>query len=71
MKLQQRASKKASYSLHMKDISPVLAEIKDSQIFMPGMKSALTVASIHDHIAVLPTKTKPKKLVLKGSDGKL
>lgn len=53
-----------------KDISPTLADMKNTQISMPGMKIALTVAGIHDHVAVLPTKTKPKKLVFQGCDGK-
>lgn len=70
LKLQQRVTKRSSYSLHMRDISPTLAEMRDTQISMPGMRSVLTIAVIQDHIAVLPTKTKPKKLVFQGSDGK-
>jgi PI-3-kinase-related kinase SMG-1 len=29
-----------------------------------------TVQSIHDHVTVLPTKTRPKKLNFQGSDGR-
>uniref|UniRef100_A0A1B6CNV0 non-specific serine/threonine protein kinase n=1 Tax=Clastoptera arizonana TaxID=38151 RepID=A0A1B6CNV0_9HEMI len=70
-KLQARASKRASYALKMSDVSPAVATLKNTQIAMPGVKTLLTIAGVHDHIAVLPTKTKPKKLVFQGSDGQM
>lgn len=70
-KLQARATKRTSYALKMSDVSPGLAVLKDTQIAMPGVKTLLTIAGVHNHIAVLPTKTKPKKLVFQGSDGQM
>lgn len=70
-KLQARATKRASYALRMSDVSPALADLHNTQIAMPGVKTVLTISAIHNHIAVLPTKTKPKKLVFQGSDGKM
>ena len=70
-KLQARATKRASYALRMNDVSPALADLRNTQIAMPGVKIVITISAIHNHIAVLPTKTKPKKLVFQGSDGKM
>jgi PI-3-kinase-related kinase SMG-1 len=59
----------------MVDISPALASLKDSVIAMPGVASRsgtiITVSAVDNNIAILPTKTKPKKLVFHGSDGQL
>ena len=67
-------NKRAAYSLHMEDVSPALASLKNSRIAMPGVSSRhskiVTIAAVHSHIAILPTKTKPKKLLFYGSDGK-
>lgn len=72
-RLQQRAQKRAAYTIHMVDISPALAGLKDSLIAMPGVASRsgniITVSAVDNNIAILPTKTKPKKLVFHGSDG--
>lgn len=68
--LQTRISKRGSYSLKMDTISPILANLKDTKIAMPGVESVVTVASINNNVAILPTFTKPKKLVFYGSDGK-
>ncbi|VVC40721.1 Hypothetical protein CINCED_3A013789 [Cinara cedri] len=70
MNLQSRISKRGSYSLKMETISPVLANLKDTKIAMPGVERVVTVASIHNNVAILPTFTKPKKLIFYGSDGK-
>ncbi|CAI6351779.1 unnamed protein product [Macrosiphum euphorbiae] len=69
--LQSRISKRGSYSLKMETISPVLANLKDTKIAMPGVERVVTVASIHNNVAILPTFTKPKKLIFYGSDGKV
>nr|NVI76415.1 no-on-and-no-off transient C [Cucujiformia] len=70
-KFQQKINKRSSYSLKMQDISPVLANIRDMMIAMPGLNSTKTVRISHvsNVVSILPTKTKPKKLVFYGSDG--
>lgn len=68
-KLQSRATKRASYALRMADVSPSLAQLNNTKIAMPGVESKVTISALNNHIAVLPTKTKPKKLVFHGSDG--
>ncbi|CAG9824418.1 unnamed protein product [Phaedon cochleariae] len=72
-KFQQKFHKRASYSLKMQDISPVLHAMKDTVIAMPGLaskaKKNITISHISNTVSILPTKTKPKKLVFYGSDG--
>ncbi|CAL1541344.1 unnamed protein product [Lymnaea stagnalis] len=71
--LQQRAQKRNSLQLKMEDISPKLAALTNSVIPMPGLTSAgkiITIAAVHSTTQILPTKTKPKKLIFVGSDGK-
>lgn len=69
--LQTKIGKKGvSYSLKMEKISPILAQLKDTKIAMPGVERVVTVASIDNSVAILPTCTKPKKLTFHGSDGK-
>lgn len=75
IKLQQRVNKRTSYILKMCDISPILAEMRDTVITMPGLHTnqrtvRVTIKSIENNVAILPTKTRPKKLVFYGSDGK-
>ncbi|VVC99289.1 unnamed protein product [Leptidea sinapis] len=75
VKLQQKVNKRTSYILKMSDISPVLADMKDTVITMPGLHSnqrtmRITIKSIENNVAILPTKTRPKKLIFYGSDGK-
>ncbi|XP_034250537.1 serine/threonine-protein kinase SMG1 [Thrips palmi] len=73
-RLNVRNNKRAAHTLRMEDISPTLASLKDSCIAMPGVRSGkgriITIASVHNLIYILPTKTKPKKLMFHGSDGK-
>ncbi|KAG9306966.1 hypothetical protein G9A89_000880, partial [Geosiphon pyriformis] len=60
-------------SLKLADVSPFLATIKSSAITMPGLPSQsdhVTIQSFDENITILPTKTKPKKLNLLGSDGR-
>lgn len=75
IKLQQKVNKRTSYILRMSDISPVLADLKDTVITMPGVHTnqrtvRVTIKSVENNVAILPTKTRPKKLVFYGSDGK-
>ncbi|XP_077868684.1 serine/threonine-protein kinase SMG1-like [Saccoglossus kowalevskii] len=71
--LQQRASKRATHLLQMDEISPRLAQMKSTVISMPGLTAqthqVVTIESFSTSVTILPTKTKPKKLVFIGSDG--
>ncbi|XP_031845911.1 serine/threonine-protein kinase Smg1 isoform X3 [Nomia melanderi] len=72
-KLAQRVHRRAAYSLAMNDISPVLANLRDTRIAMPGVAAndnkIVSIRSVDNNVQILPTKTKPKKLVFHGSDG--
>lgn len=72
-KLAQRVHKRGAHSLLMTDISPTLANLKDTCIAMPGVNMVnnkiVTIRSVDNNVQILPTKTKPKKLVFHGSDG--
>lgn len=74
--LQQRAQKRTANSLKMIDISPVLAQMRNTAISMPGVENStdcfqLTyIKSVDNIVHILPTKTKPKKLAFHGSDGR-
>ncbi|XP_069036868.1 serine/threonine-protein kinase SMG1 isoform X1 [Lepisosteus oculatus] len=73
LSLQQRAQKRASYLLHLDEISPRLAAMLSTEIALPGEVSAtdaITIQSVGNTITILPTKTKPKKLYFLGSDGR-
>lgn len=73
LNLQQRAQKRASYVLRLEEISPWLAAMTNTEIALPGEVSArdtITIHSVGSTITILPTKTKPKKLLFLGSDGK-
>uniref|UniRef100_A0A667Z9R8 non-specific serine/threonine protein kinase n=1 Tax=Myripristis murdjan TaxID=586833 RepID=A0A667Z9R8_9TELE len=72
LSLQQRAQKRASYLLHLDEISPRLASMTNTEMALPGEVSAtdaVTIQSVGNTITILPTKTKPKKLFFQGSDG--
>ncbi|KOC68709.1 Serine/threonine-protein kinase SMG1 [Habropoda laboriosa] len=72
-KLAQRVHRRAAYSLSMNDISPILANLRNTCIAMPGVAAndnkIVTIESVDNNVQILPTKTKPKKLVFHGSDG--
>ncbi|XP_020505278.1 serine/threonine-protein kinase SMG1 [Labrus bergylta] len=73
MSLQQRAQKRASYLLHLDEISPRLVSMSTTEMALPGEVSAsdaVTIQSVGNTITILPTKTKPKKLFFLGSDGR-
>jgi PI-3-kinase-related kinase SMG-1 len=61
--------------LVLEDISPRLAARQASAISMPGLSARdpaklVTIQSFKKDVLILPSKTKPKKLFLVGSDGK-
>ncbi|OAD60741.1 Serine/threonine-protein kinase SMG1 [Eufriesea mexicana] len=72
-KLAQRVHRRAAYSLSMNDISPVLANLRNTCIAMPGVAAndnkIVTIESVDNNVQILPSKTKPKKLMFHGSDG--
>ncbi|KAK2533370.1 Smg1 [Columba guinea] len=73
LSLQQRAQKRASYLLRLEEISPWLAAMLNTEIALPGevsTRDTVTIHSVGSTITILPTKTKPKKLLFLGSDGK-
>ncbi|OXB81814.1 UNVERIFIED_CONTAM: hypothetical protein H355_015011 [Colinus virginianus] len=73
LSLQQRAQKRASYLLRLEEISPWLATMRNTEIALPGevsTRDTVTIHSVGSTITILPTKTKPKKLLFLGSDGK-
>lgn len=67
---QQRMQKMSSTVLKMSDISPVLANMKNTAISMPGVHANEFIVSVEQNVFTLPTKTKPKKLAFYGSNGK-
>ncbi|XP_075154551.1 serine/threonine-protein kinase Smg1 [Haematobia irritans] len=70
---QQRPLRGSSSTIRIADVSPVLANMKNTTISMPGVdtygKTAVYIKSVESTIYILPTKTKPKKLSLCGSNG--
>lgn len=84
--LQQRSQKKSANQFKMTDISPVLAQMKNTVISMPGIEHHrncssssryeteqnrwIYIRSVDNFVQILPTKTKPKKLAFYGSDGR-
>ena len=62
----------SSISLH--EVSPHLAAISSSNITLPGLENLgeepVTLESFNLDVSVLPTKTKPKKISMIGSDGR-
>ncbi|KAL6068818.1 Serine/threonine-protein kinase smg1 [Balamuthia mandrillaris] len=63
-------------SLKLADLSPKLANMRSSVISMPGLsgnndkgQGTVTIHSFADTVGIIPTKTKPKKIKLIGSDG--
>ncbi|KAI1319718.1 hypothetical protein EDD11_003412 [Mortierella claussenii] len=58
--------------LQLSNLSPELASIQSSLIDIPSpnQDAGITIQSFEQQVVVIPTKTKPKKLTLLGSDGK-
>lgn len=59
--------------LHMSDVSPVLSAMRQSLVAVPGTfrpsGPLITIASFQSRIAVMPSKQKPRRFGLTGSDG--
>ena len=72
--LQQKAQKRSSLILSMEQISERLSRLRNTVIAMPGITTSghevVTVEAVQNMVHILPTKTKPKKMVLLGSDGR-
>lgn len=83
--LQQRSQKRSATTFKMADISPVLAQMKNTVISMPGIEHLqnrsssrsdadqnrwIYIRSVDNFVQILPTKTKPKKIAFYGSDGR-
>ncbi|KAI8921224.1 hypothetical protein DFJ77DRAFT_155438 [Powellomyces hirtus] len=61
-----------SRQLKLSDVSPYLAKFRNSVVPMPGLSlhgGNVTIQSFAADIQILPTKTKPKKIQLLGSNG--
>ncbi|XP_055909160.1 serine/threonine-protein kinase Smg1 [Eupeodes corollae] len=71
---QQRLQKNSQSALKMLDISPVLANMRNTAISMPGVETTenepIFIKAVDNTVYILPTKTKPKKLAFFGSNGK-
>ena len=70
--LHMRSQRRQCSSLALDSISPKLASLKSTVIPLPGKDGAhqCTIYSIANSIVVLQTKTKPKKLLFVGSNGR-
>ncbi|KAI4298401.1 hypothetical protein L6164_031967 [Bauhinia variegata] len=78
------ASYQRKSSISLQEVAPKLALLSSSDVPMPGLEKQIKVsdsnkatalngvvkiASFHEQVTILSTKTKPKKLVILGSDG--
>lgn len=79
------ASYQKKASIYLAEVAPLLAQLSSSDVPMPGLErqtmigesdsgftspdGIVTIASFAEQVSILPTKTKPKKLVIVGSDG--
>ena len=72
--LMQRSQKRMASPISLHEVSPHLAAITSSNITLPGLENIgehpVTLESFDLDIHVLPTKTKPKKIAMIGSDGR-
>uniref|UniRef100_A0A1I8IW13 PI3K/PI4K domain-containing protein n=1 Tax=Macrostomum lignano TaxID=282301 RepID=A0A1I8IW13_9PLAT len=57
--------------LSLAEISPALARLRATRVPMPGLGAELTLDGIQDEVQILPTKTKPKRLHFRASNGRL
>jgi hypothetical protein len=62
-------------TIKLRDISPLLAQISSSKISLPGVHpdysgDIVTIQSFEPLVAIIPTKTRPKKITILGSDGR-
>uniref|UniRef100_A0A915JTJ2 Non-specific serine/threonine protein kinase n=1 Tax=Romanomermis culicivorax TaxID=13658 RepID=A0A915JTJ2_ROMCU len=73
--LNARATRRSNWQLTLNQISPILSNLRSTQIPMPGVRKcadgrSIYIESIGSDVVILPTKTRPKKLSFVGSDGK-
>ncbi|KAL4581244.1 hypothetical protein LXL04_017454 [Taraxacum kok-saghyz] len=58
-------------SVSLSEVAPHLSLLSSSDVPMPGQRgNIITIASFSNQLTILPTKTKPKKLLIVGSDGR-
>ena len=62
-------------ALKLDDIAPALSALRESPVAVPGLLTgngggSVTVHSVESAVAVLSTKTRPKRIVIVWSDGK-
>ncbi|PAA57659.1 hypothetical protein BOX15_Mlig027692g1 [Macrostomum lignano] len=57
--------------LSLAEISPALARLRATRVPMPGLGAELTLDGIQDEVQILPTKTKPKRLHFRASNGRV
>ncbi|KAI1718635.1 phosphatidylinositol 3- and 4-kinase domain-containing protein [Ditylenchus destructor] len=74
--LTQRSTKKSSLCLSTHEISPYLYAMESTSVPIPGhefkrtSEGIVTLQKMDNTVYVLPTKTRPKKISFRGSDGK-
>ena len=71
----ERLKENSKRKLSLENISPTLAARQASAISMPGVSfsdplNLVTIQSFRNDVLILPSKTKPKKLSIVGSDGR-
>jgi PI-3-kinase-related kinase SMG-1 len=72
--LMLRSQKRMTSTISLHEVSPHLAAITSSSITLPGLENIsdepIVLESFDLDVMVLPTKTKPKKISMMGSDGR-
>uniref|UniRef100_A0A0R3RSZ9 non-specific serine/threonine protein kinase n=1 Tax=Elaeophora elaphi TaxID=1147741 RepID=A0A0R3RSZ9_9BILA len=73
--LNQRANRRSFVCLQMADISPRLAALNKTHVPLPGQEhknfsDVVMLERISKQAVILPTKTRPRKVIFHGSDGK-
>ncbi|XP_035788930.1 serine/threonine-protein kinase Smg1-like isoform X2 [Anopheles albimanus] len=82
--LKARSQKRSSFFLNLYDVSPRLHQLTDTAIAMPGIGRGfgsrtsgtgtdgqpIRIRSVDASIQILPTKTRPKRMVFLGSNGR-
>ncbi|MCP9257963.1 Serine/threonine-protein kinase SMG1 [Dirofilaria immitis] len=73
--LNQRANRRSFVCLQMTDISPRLTSLNKTHVPLPGQEhknfsDVVMMERISKQTVILPTKTRPRKIVFHGSDGK-
>eukprot|EP01059_Diplonema_ambulator_P035649 TRINITY_DN8498_c0_g1_i1.p1 TRINITY_DN8498_c0_g1~~TRINITY_DN8498_c0_g1_i1.p1 ORF type:complete len:2891 (+),score=913.67 TRINITY_DN8498_c0_g1_i1:119-8791(+) len=63
-------SERRPHTLSLGDISSVLTRLKDTSIPIPGCQQYVSITRLEQHVEVVESKTRPKKLVTWGNDGK-